>query len=460
MKKYYVLAILILVLYFVQSFFLSTGGIGADSLSYFGIAADLPQPETNLFPLGFPALLRLSYSLTEDYFWASKFLNFSLMAGMLLFSYLKEFYFRETVLLFTGKTMFFVYTNVMSESVFLLLLYFLIYFFHQRFQDKVSSRKFILWSSILMILMFVVRYSAVYVLAGILLFFILSILGNIKIRFKKDLLYFLLISGLGIFGLLMSNYFHFESFTGEDLRGKPSAKLPIDIFRNFLGATNVLDPFIGIKPSSNSLPSIGFQMLLMFVDFLLLYFMLKLFFKKKKNLDLNFHYLLWMIAGSYTLMLFISEFFQQIEELNMRMLAAANICLFISFLIIYFEDLKNDKGIFRSGCLLLLFLSVYNVKVPANYLKNKKEIEAQMPKFSEKKFIYNDEAAKVTKSEYKVPVINKTFKYSHTNQQIGGVKQNIAGTINPKIKWVKSDSLLNKKSVLYTSQLILSSETH
>ena len=76
MLKYKVLAILVVIVYFLQPFFFSYGGIGADSLSYFGIAADLPNPETNLFPLGYPILLRLVYTIVEDYFWASRILNF------------------------------------------------------------------------------------------------------------------------------------------------------------------------------------------------------------------------------------------------------------------------------------------------------------------------------------------------------------------------------------------------
>ncbi|WP_158212059.1 hypothetical protein [Kaistella haifensis] len=54
MRKYIVLAFVIVLVYFFQSFFLPAGGAGADSLSYFGIASDLPQLKTNLFPIGFP----------------------------------------------------------------------------------------------------------------------------------------------------------------------------------------------------------------------------------------------------------------------------------------------------------------------------------------------------------------------------------------------------------------------
>ena len=125
MTKYVFLAVVVTVIYFFQSFFLPTGGIGADSLSYFGIASDLPQLKTNLFALGFPVLIKIFHFIFQDYFWAGKILNISMVTMILLFSYVKKFYFRETVLLFAGKTFFFAFNLVISEGLFLFLLYFL-----------------------------------------------------------------------------------------------------------------------------------------------------------------------------------------------------------------------------------------------------------------------------------------------------------------------------------------------
>ena len=67
MRKYIVLAIAVAIIYFFQTFFNATGGIGADSLSYFGIASDLPHLKTNLFPLGFPILLEGFHQIFNDY---------------------------------------------------------------------------------------------------------------------------------------------------------------------------------------------------------------------------------------------------------------------------------------------------------------------------------------------------------------------------------------------------------
>lgn len=363
MKKYSYLAAVVVIVYSFQSFFLAAGGIGADSLSYFGIAADMPKLITNLFPLGFPALIKVFHSVFQDYFWASKFLNISMVIAMLLFSYLKNFYFKETVLLFTGKTLFFGLTLVSSEGPFLFLLYFLIYFFHEKFQNKIKSGTFLIFASLLMTLLFTVRYSGIYIYLGIALFWLMMVLKRKIFASKIDVFKFLVLSGVGIGGYLCFNYFTFSSFTGEHLRGAPERYYPVYIFRDLLGMTNVIDPFIGLKPASNSFASLAFQVLLMVIDLVLLNYLIKLYRSKKEVITTEFHHLLWIIAGVYTIFLFISGLFQQIEEMNVRMLAAANFCLFLSFLIIYFKDLKSDRFIFRLGCFFLAFLTLYGLKV-------------------------------------------------------------------------------------------------
>ena len=455
MKKYIWLAAVIVIVYSVQSLFLSAGGIGADSLSYFGIAADFPQVITNLFPLGFPALIKIFHSVFQDYFWASKVLNILMVVCILLFSYFKQFYFKETVLLFTGKTLFFALNLVSSEGPFIFLLYFLIYFFHEKFQEKIKSGTFVFFASLLMVLLFTVRYSGIYIYLGILFFWLFLVLKSKPLPIKIDLFQFLWISGIGITSYLSFNYFTFGSFTGEHLRGAPAQYAPIYIFRDILGMTNVIDPFIGLKPSSNSFGSLAFQVGVMIIDLILLGYLIKLYRSKKDFIKVEFHYLLWVIAGVYTIGLFISGLFQQIEEMNVRMLAAANFCLFFSFLKIYFKGLQSDRLIFKIGCFFLGFLTLYSLKSPDNYLKNKQQIAQQMPQFSGKKYLYDNEQNQKVTTTYHVPLLKKTFKYQHTNAQRGFIKQSIAGTINPTIKWLKYDTIPNKYLVLYTSDLVL-----
>ncbi len=455
MKKYIILAAVTLICYFVHSFFQFSGGIGADSLSYFGIAADLPNPETALFPLGFPVLLRLFYEIFGDYFWASKALNMVLLLIILMFSYLKKFYFRETVILLTGKTVFFIFTVVMSENLFLFLCYFLIYCIHERIHNRFKGVPFIIWTSLITVLLFTVRYSGIYIYASLGLFWLLAVWKIRDRSYTKDLFKVLVLSGIGIAAYLFWNYIHFGSFTGEDLRGKPAQYYAVYILRDFLGMINVVNPFIGIKPASNSVFSIAFQVGLAVFDIVLAFLLFRIFQRKKHLLRLDFHYFMWLTAILYTLALFLSGLFQQIEEMNMRTLAAANFILFFSFLIVYYADLKNDQLIFTISCFFLFFQMAYSLKSPGSYLEVREQIEPQMPQYSRKKYLFNDEQNHLIISTYKIPVINREIKYPHTANQTGYVKQSVAGGLNPKIKWLKYDTIQDKSQVLYTSQLKL-----
>jgi oligoendopeptidase F len=83
--------------------FRSDGGINLDTLFYVRQAIDLPKIESNLFPLGYPALLRLVHFFCDDYFWSGKILNGICLLAILAFSWHKNFYFRETCILLSTK---------------------------------------------------------------------------------------------------------------------------------------------------------------------------------------------------------------------------------------------------------------------------------------------------------------------------------------------------------------------
>jgi hypothetical protein len=453
MFKYKVLAVIIVIVYFLQPFFFSNGGIGADSLSYFGIAVDLPHPETDLFPLGYPVLLRLMFEITQDWFWASRILSTLFVVVILSFSYFKKFYFRETVLLFTGKTCLFVFLQAMSEGPFIFLLYFLFYFLHQIFSEKSKGFHNAIFASVILVCMFTVRYSGIYIYASVVFFFFLMFFKLKKASWFKPYLLFMFLSGLGIASYLLFNYLNFGSFTGENLRGPAMGNLPIFILRSILGVVNVVDPFIGIKPASLSLASIAFQCLVLLIDVGIIIYLIKFFKKAKNDSSYKFHIVLWCMASVYAVALLISGWFQQIEEMNVRMMAAANICLFFSFLILYFKNVSSDKWLWRICCFFFVFLTAYNLKDADNFLKNKKIIEPQMSQFADRKYLYNNERHIETITTYHILFINKSFQYKHTNKQIGSLKENIIGTLNPKLKWLLNDTIKDKSKVLYTSEI-------
>jgi hypothetical protein len=212
-------------------------------LSYFEIASDLPNPVTNLFPVGYPAALR-GFEIFKDYFWASKFLNTAMILIIFLFSYMKRFYFRETVLLFTGKTFLFVFSIAISEGLFVFLLYFLLYYLYQILAEARHSYKDVFAAAFIMLIMFTVRYSGIYVYLSLLIFAAFFFFNNKDKLKQKQILMVLVLSGLGIAGYLLFNLKTFGSFTGENLRGKPEEILPIYVLRIYWEQPTLLTPIL------------------------------------------------------------------------------------------------------------------------------------------------------------------------------------------------------------------------
>ncbi len=455
MKKYQILAVTVVIIYFLQAFFISSGGVVSDSLSYFGIAADLPDLETNLFPLGYPILIKLVHLIVSDYFWSYKILNLLFTVGILIFSYTNKFYFRETTLLFAGKTFFAVFIQAISESAFIFIFYFLIYFMYQILSKSERLYQNVMLASVLMVCIFTVRYSGIFIYIGIFVFFLLNFAKIKNEIYSKGLFSFLILSGFGISGYLFFNYLVFGSFTGEELRGAPHGMSLIYVVRDLLGVCNVIDPFIGIKPASNSLGSMLFQGCILIIDIFILIFFLQYYKKAKGTPQKYFHVLLWTVSTVYTFALLFSGWVQQIEEMGIRLLAPANFCLFFSFLMLYFRHSRDDKKIWGISCFFLFFLTVYGLKDPSFYLRDRNMIKNQMPKFRGKKYLYNDEKNIKTITTYEIPVVNKTFDYEHTNRQRGKLKESLAGSIDPEIKWLKYDTVRDKSEVLYTSQLFI-----
>jgi hypothetical protein len=87
------------------------------------------------------------------------------------------------------------------------------------------------------------------------------------------------------------------------------------------------------------------------------------------------------------------------------------------------------------------------------FLGYKEQLQPQVTKIQGKKYLYNNEKSDRISTVYQVPFTNKKFLYNHTNRQVGELKQTIIGTINPQIKWLKYDTVKEKSTVLYTSEL-------
>lgn len=454
-KKYLFLYFAILFGVIITPFFIPYGGIVADTLSYIKIANDIPNIKSGLFPLGYPSLLRFFYIFTNDFYFSGRIISVLIIAFIGVFSYFKKFYFKETVILLATKIFIVCVYNLISEGLFLCVLYFLFYYINCLFTDKKKGFAFVLPVSLLLVTLFLIRYSGIFIYLSVIIFFLLNFRKTEFVNFKKDILSTIILSGVLISIYMIFNYFNFGGIMGENERfAVDKSNISLDIIRNFLGVINLANPIFGIKPAHFTSITIVLEAVLFILNLIFIGLIFNIL-KKEKPWKSNLTIVFLLISSvTYLVFVILSKFFQGIEELNTRMLSATSFCLYFAVLIIYFKSNFNKKYIFYLAVFSLVFNVIYTVKEPKNFLERKAEVEKQIEKLKGKKYYFDDHKnVENSRSEYHIPIINKTFFYEHNNQQKSFIDGNIIMAKKPEISLLLKDTVQNKKTIIFSSDI-------
>jgi hypothetical protein len=139
----------------------SDGGINLDALMYARHAMLLPEMADNLCPPGYPLLLRGFAYFTGDYFLAGKILNACCLLLLLVFSWKKQFYFRETLFLLCTRAGSGIWSFSFSEIPFLTFLYFQFFLIH-RFTQQKSGKGEMVAMVLIQSALLLIRHAAVF----------------------------------------------------------------------------------------------------------------------------------------------------------------------------------------------------------------------------------------------------------------------------------------------------------
>ena len=460
-KKSYILLLIFLILNVaITPLFIPNGGLVGDIQHYIRIAYYLPEVKWSLYPLGYPLLLRAFYSFTGDYYWAGRIINMLCFLGIGLFAYKKNFHFKETVILLCTKIFVYAYFNILSEGVFLCLMYFLFYYFYQYFYNK-RGKQLVIAGSVLMILLFTVRYSALYIYLALAVYYVFYYYFRLRKQglsfFRTSYSNFLLISGIGIFLYISFNYMKFGDLMGESFRN-PSDLKPFTepFYIAVLGFFMAFDPFFAIKAVQLTPKSILVESIFLIINLSCIWYFIRIckkYFKKTK--DFYFYGLIIFIGISYLLLIFLSSFYQGIDNMDMRILSEGSFCIFYVFIFIVYKEKHNETVIFILAVLCLAFNTVYAIKIPKFYLTQKKETESELAGVIDgKKYFYNDTAEIPEMTTYKIPLIGKEIKKSNPYSQSGFINAYIIMTKYPEILELRDEkSIVDKKLIIYNSDL-------
>ena len=168
------------------------GRVNPDSIRYQRLARVLPEIDNTVTPLGYPLGIKFFTFFGLDEFWSSKVLGILAYFFILYFAWKKKFYFKESLVMMALFSYVSIFSFTMSEPMILPFVFVFLYISKNVILGKISGFKSVFWLSLLLILLYNIRYSALFIIAGTAVFGIL----NYKKNYGKSFLF------SGIIGLL------------------------------------------------------------------------------------------------------------------------------------------------------------------------------------------------------------------------------------------------------------------
>lgn len=339
------------------------GRVNPDSIRYMRQANMLPIIDNTTAPLGYPFEIWLFTNLGLDEFWSSKLVGLIAYTLMLIFAYRKDFYFKEVVMMSALFSFVSVFSYTMSEAPILPFVFFLLYYSKQTIDAKITGIKSVLMLSLLLIICYNFRYSALFLMAGLGWFGLLKI----KTSYGK---YFILSASLGLmfiigFKFLYVDYFN-EDYVNDFLNigVKPTSLLLTELCQ---GLATTYNPFVHIADPSGGIVNYGIYGIGIINILVILYFVVK-----SKNTAFD-ELLLWTgfvgLACS-----FLVQYFYSVNPIDYRLLAPFSLSIWMYYFKKLIERFGNLAYWVPLGSLLTGFTFTYLSK--GNYLENRKEIKA------------------------------------------------------------------------------------
>jgi hypothetical protein len=224
-----------------------------------------------------------------------------------------------------------------------------IYLYYQYQENKISNVKFILSASTILFLLFITRYSGLFILISLIIYQFWNYLKDRKINYT--LLKTTLISGCLSIVYLIFNYINFGNFFGDRKRFeiKNIGSVFSQVKNNLITFSHAINPIY--TEIDYSIIAIRISIIVSFL--FLLIFLFQLFKIKNWILSNSFYRFLITNAIVYFLFILITSFNTKIDGLNFRLLLPSIFVLYFLMITNYIENKRNLNFIY-----ILIFLSI------------------------------------------------------------------------------------------------------
>ena len=355
--------IIITLIMIVLRFLLNEKGrVNPDSIRFFRTAKVFPVIDNTTTPLGYPLSLKFFTFFGIDEFWGSKIIGIFAYLFILWFAKKKNFYFQETILVGGLFSYVSIFSYTMSESLILPFVFVFLYISKEIIIENIQKLKGVFYLSLFLILLYNIRYSALFFIGGSFLFGVL----NFNKKYSKT---FIISSIIGLAFIILYKFLFIDIFNEKyldqflEIGLHPTSQLLVELFQ---GLTTSFNPFVHIANPSGGIINIGIYG----IGLLNIIFIIFLFIKN--TLSETERYLVFIgIIG--ILCSYFIQYFYSVNPLDYRLLSP----FIFSIWLVELKKIYQIFGKFTFGITILSLITglIFTWLSKGNYLENRKEME-------------------------------------------------------------------------------------
>ena len=424
----YILVIATVVMTILRFLLNEKGRVNPDSIRFMRGAHVFPIIDNTTTPLGYPLSLKFFTLFGLDEFWSSKIVGISAYLFIVVFAYIKKFYFRETVI--TGALFSFVsiFSYTMSEAATLPFLFLFLYCARQIIIQELRGLKAFILLSSLLILLFNFRYPALFIMGAVFLF------GILQFKRKHSKIFILASFSAFVFvffyKITFIDYFNKNYVDNAlDIGFYPTSQLIVELFQ---GLATTYNPFIHIaNPAGGNINVIIYG-----IGILNVLIMLVVFIKNGLS-ETEFFLVLTGTVGIACS--FFIQFLYVTNALDYRLLAPFSFPIWL----VYFRKIWQIFGrvIFLIPAMSLIMGVAFIYLSRGNYLENRSKVQNFLKDQNLLKgkihfYIHNEKELKETQLAELVSTVNSHLEITRKPQDT--LKNNVL-TIHKLLSKIKID---------------------
>ncbi|AZA89962.1 Uncharacterised protein [Chryseobacterium nakagawai] len=361
-KNIQILLVIITIVMTIFRFLLNEKGrVNPDSIRYMRFAHGLPVIDNTTTPLGYPSAIKFFTYFGLDEFWSSKLIGILGCLFIILFAWQKKFYFRESIVVCSLFSILSIFAFTMSEALILPFVFLFLYTSALIIDRKIEGWKAIFYLSLSLIILYNIRYSALFIIGGTGLY------GLIFWK-RKYGLSFIISAAIGMIFIVLYKFLFIDYFNKDYVQDfleiglHTTPELLVELFQ---GLSTTFNPFIHMANPAGGIINYGIYG----IGVLNILFMAFLFIKQKLS-DPEFFCIFIGILG--IVCSYFIQYFYSINPMDYRLLAPFSFPLWL----VYFKKLFEvfHTKVYVIGILSLMSGMLFTWLSKGNYLENRKAI--------------------------------------------------------------------------------------